>query len=56
MATVAAPTAVERIYLAGEWVESGDSFEVSSPYSGAVVATVARAGADEERLVVLGGL
>ncbi|HEY2937508.1 MAG TPA: aldehyde dehydrogenase family protein [Gaiellaceae bacterium] len=52
MATVAAPTAVERLYLAGEWVETGDSFEVRSPYSGAVVATVARAGADEARRAV----
>src|SRR5712691_3314331 len=52
MATVAAPTAVERLYLAGEWVETGDSFDVSSPYSGAVVATVARAGADDARRAV----
>ena len=52
MATVAAPTAVERIYLAGEWVETGESFEVRSPYSGAVVATVARAGADDARRAV----
>src|SRR5439155_6064358 len=52
MATVAAPTAVERLYLAGEWVETGDSFEVRSPYSGAIVATVARAGADEARRAV----
>ena len=52
MATVAAPTAVERIYLAGEWVETADSFDVRSPYSGAVVATVARAGADDARRAV----
>ncbi len=52
MATVAAPTAVERLYLAGEWVETGDSFDVRSPYSGAVVATVARAGADDARRAV----
>jgi acyl-CoA reductase-like NAD-dependent aldehyde dehydrogenase len=47
MATVAAPTAVEPLYLAGEWLQTEDSFEVRSPYSGAVVATVARAGAGE---------
>src|SRR5438128_2524277 len=52
MATVAAPTVVERLYLAGEWVETGDSFDVRSPYSGAVVATVARAGADDARRAV----
>jgi acyl-CoA reductase-like NAD-dependent aldehyde dehydrogenase len=52
MATVAPPTAVERLCLAGEWVETGKSFTVRSPYSGDVVATVARAGADEARRAV----
>src|SRR5439155_4265842 len=52
MATVAAPTAVEPLYLAGEWVNTEDSFEVRSPYSGAVVATVARAGAGEARRAI----
>jgi acyl-CoA reductase-like NAD-dependent aldehyde dehydrogenase len=52
MATVAAPPTVEPLYLAGEWVDTGASFTVSSPYSGAVVATVARAGADEARRAI----
>jgi acyl-CoA reductase-like NAD-dependent aldehyde dehydrogenase len=52
MATVAAPTAVEPLYLAGEWVQTEDSFTVRSPYSGAVVATIARAGAEEARRAV----
>jgi acyl-CoA reductase-like NAD-dependent aldehyde dehydrogenase len=47
MATVTAPTDVERLYLAGEWVETGDSFEVRSPHSGEIVATIARAGGKE---------
>jgi acyl-CoA reductase-like NAD-dependent aldehyde dehydrogenase len=52
MATVTASTNVERLYLAGEWVETGDSFEVRSPHSGEVVATIARAGADEARRAI----
>jgi acyl-CoA reductase-like NAD-dependent aldehyde dehydrogenase len=52
MATVAAPTTLERLYLAGEWVETGESFEVQSPYSGDVVATVARAGGPEARRAI----
>lgn len=51
MATVAAP-AVERLYLAGEWIETGESFEVRSPYSGQPVARIARAGAEETRRAV----
>ena len=43
MAIVEAHTSLERIYLAGQWVETGESFEVRSPYSGDTVATVARA-------------
>jgi acyl-CoA reductase-like NAD-dependent aldehyde dehydrogenase len=47
MATVTAPTEIERLFLAGDWVETGDSFEVRSPHSGEVVATIARAGRKE---------
>ena len=52
MAIVTAPTNIERLYLAGEWVETGESFEVRSPHSGEVVATIARAGADEARRAI----
>jgi acyl-CoA reductase-like NAD-dependent aldehyde dehydrogenase len=52
MAIVEAPTTLERIYLAGQWVETGESFEVRSPYSGDTVATVARAGGDEARRAI----
>jgi acyl-CoA reductase-like NAD-dependent aldehyde dehydrogenase len=52
MATVEAPTTLERIYLAGEWIETGESFEVRSPYSGDVVATVVRAGVNEARRAI----
>jgi acyl-CoA reductase-like NAD-dependent aldehyde dehydrogenase len=36
-----------KLLIGGEWVETGDWLEVRSPYSGEVVARVAKAGADE---------
>jgi acyl-CoA reductase-like NAD-dependent aldehyde dehydrogenase len=46
-------TATERKLLIGsEWVETGEWQEVRSPYSGDVVARVAKAGADEARKAV----
>jgi acyl-CoA reductase-like NAD-dependent aldehyde dehydrogenase len=48
-----AATATERkLYLDGEWVETGEWIEVCSPYSGEVVARVAKAGAAEARRAV----
>jgi acyl-CoA reductase-like NAD-dependent aldehyde dehydrogenase len=45
-----ATTATQRALLIdGEWVETGDWIEVRSPYSGDVVARVAKGGADETR-------
>jgi acyl-CoA reductase-like NAD-dependent aldehyde dehydrogenase len=45
-----AATATERkLFIDGEWVETGDWLEVRSPYSGEVVGRVARGGADETR-------
>jgi acyl-CoA reductase-like NAD-dependent aldehyde dehydrogenase len=45
-----AVTATERkLFVGGEWIETGDWFEVRSPYSGDVVGRVAKAGADETR-------
>ena len=52
MAIVEAPTTLEQLFLAGEWAETGSSFEVRSPYSGEVVATVAQAGAGEARRAI----
>src|SRR5213076_2546282 len=49
MATVATE---RRLFIAGEWVETGDWLEVRSPYSGEVVGRVAKAGADEARRAV----
>jgi acyl-CoA reductase-like NAD-dependent aldehyde dehydrogenase len=43
-----ATTALERkVFVGGEWVETGDWLEVRSPYSGEVVGRVAKAGTDE---------
>jgi acyl-CoA reductase-like NAD-dependent aldehyde dehydrogenase len=46
-------TATERrLFVAGEWVETGEWLEVRSPYSGDVVARVSRGGASEARRAV----
>ncbi len=45
-----ATTLTERkLFIAGEWVETGDWVDVRSPYSGEVVGRVAKGGADETR-------
>src|SRR5918996_1923101 len=45
-----AVTATEkRLLVGGEWIETGDWVEVRSPYSGDIVARVAKAGAGEAR-------
>ena len=48
-----AATATERkLFVDGEWIETGDWLEVRSPYSGDVVGRVAKAGADETRRAI----
>jgi acyl-CoA reductase-like NAD-dependent aldehyde dehydrogenase len=48
-----ATTVVERkVFVAGEWVETGDWLEVRSPYSGEVVGRVAKAGATETKRAI----
>ncbi len=50
MATVSATQ--ERLFIDGEWIETGEWIQVRSPYSGDVVVSVARAGrAEAERAV-----
>src|SRR5438309_9124083 len=45
-----ATTLVERkLFVGGEWIETGDWVEVRSPYSGEVVGRIAKAGAEETR-------
>src|SRR5439155_478846 len=48
-----AATATERkLFVGGEWIETGDWLDVRSPYSGDVVGRVAKAGADETRRAI----
>ena len=48
-----AATATERrLFVAGEWVETGEWIDVRSPYSGDVVGRVAKGGADEAHVGV----
>ncbi len=48
-----AATATERpLFIAGEWVETGNWLEVRSPYSNEVVGRVARGGAEEARRAI----
>ena len=49
MATVATE---RKLFVGGEWVETGDWVEVRSPYSGDVVGRVAKAGAEETRRAI----
>src|SRR5437667_4431496 len=49
MATVATE---RKLFVGGEWVETGDWLEVRSPYSAEVVGRVAKAGAAEARRAV----
>jgi len=49
MATVATE---RKLFVGGEWIETGDWIEVRSPYSGEVVGRVAKAGAAETRRAV----
>ena len=48
-----AATASERkLFVAGEWIETGEWIDVLSPYSGDVVGRVAKAGARETRRAI----
>src|SRR5688572_24404533 len=48
-----AATATERALLVdGEWLETGEWVQVRSPYSGDLVARVAKAGAEETRRAI----
>src|SRR6266516_2940288 len=48
-----AATATERkVFVGGEWIETGEWLDVRSPYSGDVVGRVVKAGADEARRAI----
>src|SRR6187455_1862471 len=44
---MATTVAERKLFVAGEWVETGDWLEVRSPYSGEVISRVAKGGAEE---------
>lgn len=48
-----AATAVERkLFVAGDWIETGEWIDIRSPYSGDVVGRVAKAGTAETRRAI----
>src|SRR6476646_8701889 len=49
---MATTVAERKLFVAGEWVETGEWVEVRSPYSGELVSRVAKAGADETRRAI----
>jgi acyl-CoA reductase-like NAD-dependent aldehyde dehydrogenase len=52
MATTVDRVRTRGLFLAGEWVETGEWDEVRSPYSGELVGTVARGTAEHARAAV----
>src|SRR5947207_873770 len=49
---MATTVADRKAFVAGEWVATGEWLEVRSPYSGEVVARVAKAGAEETKRAI----
>src|SRR5438034_168842 len=49
---MATTVAERKLFVGGEWVETGDWLEVRSPYSGRGVGRVGKAGADETRRAI----
>jgi acyl-CoA reductase-like NAD-dependent aldehyde dehydrogenase len=49
---VATIAAERKLFIDGDWVETGDWFDVLSPYDGSVVGRIARGGSDEARRAV----
>src|SRR6185312_573884 len=49
---MATTVAERKLFVAGEWVETGEWVEVRSPYSGELVSRVAKAGAYETRRAI----
>src|ERR671932_1371073 len=49
---MAATATEKRLLIDGNWVETGEWIDVTSPYSGDTVGRVARAGAEETRRAV----
>ena len=45
-------TSDRKLFVAGEWIETGDWVEVRSPYSGEVVSRVAKGGAEQTKRAI----
>src|SRR5438132_12913229 len=43
---------LQKLYVGGEWYETGETAEVTSPYDGSVVGRVAYGGAEDARRAV----
>src|SRR4051794_41853182 len=43
---------VQKILVGGEWYETGETIDVTSPYDGSVVGRVAYGGADDARRAI----
>ncbi|MDX6524287.1 MAG: hypothetical protein QOI17_1800, partial [Gaiellales bacterium] len=43
---------VHKLYVDGEWYETGETMDVTSPYDGSVVGRVAYGGADDARRAI----
>jgi acyl-CoA reductase-like NAD-dependent aldehyde dehydrogenase len=52
---VAATVTERKLFVGGDWIETGDWIEIRSPYSGEAVGRVAKAGADQARRAVDAG-
>jgi acyl-CoA reductase-like NAD-dependent aldehyde dehydrogenase len=49
---MAATVTERKLFVGGEWIETGDWVEVRSPYSGEAVGRVAKAGPEEARRAI----
>jgi acyl-CoA reductase-like NAD-dependent aldehyde dehydrogenase len=49
---MATTVAERKLFVAGEWIETGEWIEVRSPYSGEPVGRVAKGGADQTRRAI----
>ena len=43
---------IQKLYVDGEWYETGETADVTSPYDGSVVGRVAYGGADDARRAI----
>ena len=49
---MATTVADRKLFVAGDWIETGDWIDVASPYDGSLVARVAKAGPTETRSAI----